>query len=105
MIRKIYEANTCHITEQDDVLFQKTRNRDKLEEEFVSPLRIERHAYGWFVCLLICQDDPETLKEFKALGFSNECIHLIEMAIYEKCDWLYLDRDAAVEPGIPLFDW
>ena len=105
MIRTIYEANTCHITEQDDVLFQKTRNRDKLEEGFVSPLRIEKHEYGWFVCLLICQDDPETLKAFKALGFSDECIQLISMAIYEKCDWLYLDRDAAVEPGIPLFDW
>ena len=105
MIRKIYEACTCHITEKDDSLFDKILYRDKYEEGFVSPLRIVRHEYGWFVSLLICDDDPETMKDFKALGFSDECVQLISMAIYEKCDWLYLDRDASEEPGIPFFDW
>lgn len=105
MIKLIYEATTGHITEADNELLKVTLRRDAVEAGFWSPLRIVSHQYGWFINLLICQDDPETLVEFWKLGFSQDFIHLIEMAVYEKCDWLYLDRDAACDSGIPCFDW
>lgn len=55
----------------------------------------EKADYGWFVYVAEPGDDdiPGDLRD--CLALARRC----------RCDWIMFDRDAAISPDLPSFDW
>lgn len=95
-ITKMITLSTAHISRE-------TANKLDIKTIYgvnFIPLPIyNKDGYGWFICLssyLKMLDEielPEDLKACCSLAKENDC------------EWLCLDCDGEIYPGIPTYDW
>jgi hypothetical protein len=90
MVRNILVLSTAHITKDTDANMLNYA-------AWVQPT-----AYGWFITR-----DPEM--DYRApieeLGMPKDLAAVHAQAQYEDCDYILLDRDADVCPGLLTYKW
>lgn len=96
-VRKYLDASTSHITKEDAEL---------LDGPAPVPVRLNREE-GAFIH--VAQYEHQELEgqivAVRKEGFSAAFARLLRFARANHCDWILLDRDADVLPGLETFDW
>ncbi|CAO3459665.1 hypothetical protein [Azospirillum argentinense] len=101
-VRRYLDACTSHITHDDAQLLERFVHRGD-----EAPLIVcSNRDYGWFVHVATeVADLQEEVKRALAAGLSEHFTGLLRHAHSLDCNWVLLDRDAAVLDALPTFDW
>jgi hypothetical protein len=106
-IVKVFEASSCHITQQDDKLLK----RDDLSALAVYDIKAGKVRYGYLIYTGLEDNNAvEELKDFtkEAIakdGYSTALINLLELAKKNGCKFLQLDCDGVEYEDLPRFNW
>lgn len=109
-IVKVFEASSCHITQEDDALLQ----REDLSSLATYKVKGGDTLYGFLIYTgledtSIVEDtrvsDMANTNWVKAEGFSDAFINLLKLAKKNGCKFLQLDCGGVEYEDLPKFEW
>ena len=102
-IVKVFEANSSHITENDDMLLQ----CEDMTSLVVYKVIGGETLYGYLIYTFLGLDDQDTTtkKSLMEDGYSEELCNLLELAKNQGCKFLQLDGDGMQYDDLPTFNW
>lgn len=107
-IVKVFEASTCHITEEDDKLLR----QDGQSELSVYDIKGGEVQYGYLIYTgldngtSVDEQNPSFTKDsLKTAGFSDALVNLLSLAKKSGCKFLQLDCDGVEYEDLPKFNW
>ena len=98
---KVFEANSGHITENDDKLLQ----CEDMTSLVVYKVIGGEILYGYLIYTYLDDQDTFTKKSLMKDGYSEALCNLLELAKNQGCKFLQLDGDGTQYEDLPTFDW
>lgn len=113
--RKYVDCSTAHIErrvvellEADAAFQQANEDRDQAGlpwlEDPSGSLEVDARVGGFLVSLAGCEDECPSRPELAA-RYGEPFAALIGLCLAAGADYLLLDRDGPVHPGLPTFEW
>jgi hypothetical protein len=105
-IAKAFEANTCHITKNDDKLIKATCHAYKDSDVECKELIVHPYEEGCFIFADYDKSEVKWVyKTLKKEGYSTALINLLKIARFHGCKYLQLDCDGVQYDDLPTFKW
>ena len=95
---KICSVSTAHITEEDNERLERASRRQGAHGLIIS----YEKDNGFFVFI---DQDEAMLAALRYHNYSEAFVRLYYMAQAQGCEWMLLDGDGQIMPGLPTYDW
>ena len=106
-MRKMMEASTCHITEDDTKILAYLCELNMREHPDHTPMGIGNLGYGFAVTVYPGYDIEHTKSELERIGknLSDSFWKVVKKAVDEGANMLYLDPDAEDHDDLDTYEW